>query len=421
MRKLILVVILLSALCAAAHAVGTQAYLGIFAETSLTKMPGMPTMPDIELPSGAGDQSGEAAPDLSQLGDLTNNPNMPDLSKLGGKPDASGMPNIMAMMSFGKPQRLLNIRLWSPGIAAPDAFASIVPPAGLKQGEKLDLELYRPKAETAATGSETAAPDAEKVKPVNFTIKIYWGSSEKVRAGQPKIIKMSDMPVEQKTRMEQEMKKASNGDQYFYKPDWTTAYWPTKKQPGKIDKDASLFGNFALTTNYAGNISIDVPNTVDFMAPIEMSSPDLEKSVSLDSFIPFKWTAIPNALGLHAQIIGMQGKDTLILWYSSEKEPELAVDWDYLEMAKVLEYVKAGIMMKGTQTEMTVPEAIFKDCDMAMFRMIGYGTGTALPEGQPIPRVQTKTTLSITPLGGKMAKDMLSGLGAPSKETPPGE
>ncbi|MHB1455876.1 MAG: hypothetical protein ACYC0V_03065 [Armatimonadota bacterium] len=415
MRKLIYAGILLLILCAGAYAVGDQAYLGIFAETSLTKMPGMPAMPDFEIPPGSGE---EGMPDMSQLGDLGNLPGMPDPSKLGGTPDAGGMPDIMAMMSFGKPQRQLNVRLWSPTIAAPDAFAFIVPPAGLKQGKKLDLELYRPKPETTSTGPDGIEPDSEEIKPINFTIKIYWGSSEKVRPGQPKIIKVGDMPVEQKARMEQEMRKASKGDgsQYFYKPGWTTAYWPTKKQPGKIANDASLLGNFALTTNYTGNIAIDVPKTVDFMAPIEMSSPDLEQPVSMDSFIPFKWTAIPNALGLHAQITGMQGQDTLILWFSSEKEPEMAVEWDYLQMAKVLEYVKADIMMKGTQTSMTVPEAIFKDCDMAMFRMIGYGTGTALAAGQPIPRVQTKTTLSITPLGGKMTKDMMSGMDAPSEE-----
>lgn len=414
MRKLIFAVLLLLVLCAGAYAVGDQAYLGIFAETSLTKMPGMPAMPDFEMPPGSGE---EGMPDMSQLGDLGNLPGMPDLSKLGGKPDAGGMPDMMAMMSFGKPQRQLNVRLWSPTIAAPDAFAFIVPPAGLKQGKKLDLELYRPKPETTSTGPDTDAPDTEAIKPMNFTIKIYWGSSEKVRAGQPRIIKVGDMPAEQKARMEQEMRKASKGDgsQYFYKPGWTTAYWPTKKQPGKIANDASLLGNFALTTNYTGNIAIDVPNTVDFMAPIEMSSPDLEKPVSMDSFIPFKWAAISNALGLHAQITGMQGEDTLILWFSAEKEPEMAVDWDYLEMAKVKEYVKAGVMMTGTQTAMTVPEAIFKDCDMTMFRMIGYGTGTALAAGQPIPRVQTKTTLSITPLGGKMAKDMMSGMSDPSE------
>lgn len=377
MRRLTLVVVLMLSLCATVHAAENQAFLGIFAETSLMKMPGMPAMPDMP--------------------DMTNAPKVP------------GMPDMSQFMSMGKPQRSLNVRLWSPGIAAEGASAYITPPDGLKQGKKLDLEFYRPKPESS-TGSDGGSADtAGSAETSKFTIKMYWGSSEEVRPGQPKISAMGNLTPEQKGRMEQEMKKArktQKGDSYFYKPDWTTAYWPTKKQPGKIAKDASLEGNFSLTTSYTGNIAIDAPATVDFLAPIEMSSPDLEKSVSLDSFIPFKWPAIPNALGFHAQIIGMQGKDTIIMWSSSEKEPEMAMDWDYLEMATVLEYVKSEIMMKGTATSVTVPRAIFKDCDMTMFRMIGYGTGIALPEGQPLPRVQTKTTLSITPLGGKMAKGM---------------
>ena len=51
-----------------------------------------------------------------------------------------------------------------------------------------------------------------------------------------------------------------------------------------------------------------------------------------------------------------------------------------------------------------LPAGIFKDCDAVNFMMIGYGTGTALTEGQPLPRVQTKTTISIM-LGGKAMKD----------------
>jgi len=35
--------------------------------------------------------------------------------------------------------------------------------------------------------------------------------------------------------------------------------------------------------------------------------------------------------------------------------------------------------------------------------MIGYGPGTALDQAQPLPRVQTKTTLTAM-LGGKMMK-----------------
>ncbi|MHB1000989.1 MAG: hypothetical protein ACYC27_17240 [Armatimonadota bacterium] len=382
MRRLLFVLMALLLTASVAYAAGDQAYLGIFAETSVTKMPGMPEMPQM------------SEEDMEALKDMPNMPNMP---------------NIQAMMGFGAPKKSLTVRLWSPGLAPKDAFAYITPPAGLKQGKKLDLELYRPApAKSVEDGKGDKPTKNEKID--KFTIKIYWGSSEKVRAGQPKIFSSDNLAPEMKSKMKEEMSKASTGDIYFYKPDWTTGYWPTKKQPGNIAKDASLLGNFALTTNYTGNIAIDVPQNVNFLAPIDLSSPKLDKAPALDTFIPFKWKTIPNITGFFAQAVGVQGENTLILWSSSEIETEMGIQWDYLEMAKVAEYVKTKIFMKGDQTAVTIPEKIFKDCDMVMFNMIGYGTGTALAKGQPLPRVQTKTTLSVSPLGGKQMQDMMSGM-----------
>jgi hypothetical protein len=75
--------------------------------------------------------------------------------------------------------------------------------------------------------------------------------------------------------------------------------------------------------------------------------------------------------------------------------------YDYLQMAEVSDYVKQQQFMAGDTVEVTVPEAIFKDCDMVSMQMIGWGPGAAVDKGQPIPRVQTKTTLTVM-LGGKM-------------------
>ncbi len=44
------------------------------------------------------------------------------------------------------------------------------------------------------------------------------------------------------------------------------------------------------------------------------------------------------------------------------------------------------------------PADIFADCDMV------FGPGAALPEGQPLPRVQTKSTVQLM-LGGKLMKE----------------
>jgi hypothetical protein len=42
---------------------------------------------------------------------------------------------------------------------------------------------------------------------------------------------------------------------------------------------------------------------------------------------------------------------------------------------------------------------------MAMLTMVGYGPGAALGAGQPLPRIQTKTSLMAT-LGGKAMSGM---------------
>ena len=373
MKKLLLALVLLI-VATGALAADNHAYLAILAETTAHKTAGMPAMP--EMPAGV------------------SIPNLPDLKAMLG----------------GAPQRLLNVRLWSPGIAPADAFAYIIPPAGLKQGDRLNLEIYRPPTETVEGGKP--GPGAEAAQ--GFTIKIYWGSSETVRPGQPKIIRWEGMTPEQKATMQKQANEARGQSSYFYRENWTTAYWPTKTQPGKIAPDASLVGNYALTTNYTGSVAIDAPSTVNFLAPFELTSPKLDRVVPLADPIRLVWKPIPTALGLHAAIFGMEGKNTLILWSSSEVETEgMMTDWGYLEMAKVLELVKSTVMMKGDRTSATVPAGIFQNCDMASLSMVGYGPGTALDQGQPLPRIQTKTTLTVM-LGGKSMPDM-SGLGGPSE------
>jgi len=366
MKKVLLMLALLTA-TATAFAAENQAFWGVFAETRVQKMAGMPALPP--LPPGV---------------------------------DAGAMaqiPGMAAVLGMGTPKRSLSVRLWSPGIAPQGATASIAPPAGLKQGDRLVLDLYRPKPGQVEFDEELDSEAPE------FTIKRYWGSAAKVKPGQPEVIRWDTLSPEIKAQTRREAAQAANKESYFYKPDWTTGYWPTGKQPGKIANDATLPGKYTLTTSYTGNVAIDVPQGVDFLAPIELSSPDLTKVPSLEDAITFRWKPVPGVLGYHARVIGVQGNKTLILWSSSEVKDEPSAGWDYLEMAEVAKLVKSTAMMAPTRQEVTVPAGIFKECDVVYFTMTGYGPGAALAEGQPLPRVQTKTTLNIM-LGGKAMGQM---------------
>jgi hypothetical protein len=374
--RLILICLFAMVLSTVAFSVENQAYLGIFAETSSTKMVGMPDMPDM--------------PDMPEID--------PEMLKMMPGGMQGGMPGMSSLMG---PQRLLTVRLWSPTIAKADATATIAIPEGLKLGKTMNLSLYRPEPEKG-----TADPKNPDFKIPDFTIKRYWGSSAKVKTGQPEIFSFKDLTPEQKAMMREAAKQAEKKSSYYYKPNWTTGYWPAENQAGTVKKDAVMQGKYSLTTNYTGNVDITVPKEVNFLAPIKMSSPKFSEKIPMDKAITFKWDAVPGVLGYYAQIIGMQGTTTLIMWNSAEVRTEPDMAWDYLQMADVITYVKDKKFMGPEQVTMTVPAGIFKDCDTVNLRMIGYGPATALDGTQPLPRVQTKTTFNVM-LGGKMMTDMM--------------
>ncbi|MEZ0324275.1 MAG: hypothetical protein ACAH95_00055 [Fimbriimonas sp.] len=364
MRRASLFGMSLLAVTVSASTAEDQAYFAIFAETKLMRIAGMPAMDIPELPAGVSLPGGISIP--------------------------------------GKPSRSLNVRLWSPSIAPSNATATVAPPAGLKVGGQLKLELYRPTAEEqSGKGGGGGFNDNPE-----FTVKMYWGSSATVQPGQPKIIKWGTLTPEQRTEMNKRTREAQPGAQgsYFYKPDWTTGYWPTKSQAGAIAKDASLAGTYSLTTNYTGNVAVDVPAGMDFLAPIELSSPNLDNELDFTKTLLFQWKPIANTLGQSAFAMGAEGKNTLILWTSSEVFTEAAMgDMGYLQMAEVRQRVADKLFMPADQTKFNIPAGIFKDADFAMLNMVAYGPGAAADKAQPLPRVQTKSTLQVM-LGGKEMK-----------------
>ncbi len=328
--------------------------------------------------------------------------------KMPNLPPGIKLPAAAKAMMSQAPTRSLTVRLWAPMIAPDGATAVLHPPSNLQQGDSMNLDLFRPKPAEPGGGGGTNSPGGSSDSNQDFTIKIYWGSSATVQAGQPKVFSLGTMTMDQKMEMGRRMRGMNPaglmgggpgggvGGNYFYKDGWTTGYWPTESQPGDIPDEATLPGTYTLNTSFAGNVSIDAPSNVDFLAPIELTSPDLGTKPNMAEAISYQWNAIPNALGEFATMMGMEGKNTLILWSSSEVYVEqLMADMGYLQMAEVNNMVNQKVFMPGSSTSATVPAGIFQNCDFAMFNMVGYGPGTAKDDGVPVPRIQTKTTLNV--------------------------
>ena len=84
-------------------------------------------------------------------------------------------------------------------------------------------------------------------------------------------------------------------------------------------------------------------------------------------------------------------------------------DMGFLQMSEVKDYVSQKVFMPGDQTSADVPAGIFANADFTMFNMVGYGPGAALDKAQPLPRIQTKTTMQIMLGGKKMNMDRRGG------------
>jgi hypothetical protein len=354
------------AAAASLQPVDDQAYFALFAETKVTRIAGMPVRKMPKLPPGI---------------------------KL---PAAIAIP--------GMPTRLFNVRLWSPSIAPDSATASLTPPGALKLGNSLPLELYRPTAVTPGSGS--GATGSGGGTPSDITIKVYWGSSETVKEGQPKVFKLSDLAPEQLAEMSKRSSQMNPNasESYFYKPNWTTAYWPPARQQSSIDDDASLVGSYSLDSSYTGKVAMDVPAGIDFLAAIDVTSPDLSQKVDMDKSISFGWSPIAGALGELASIFAMEGQNTMILWSSSENyTANVLGDNSYLQMSEVRQRVEDHSFLGPDTSRVSIPAGIFKDADVVMLNMVAYGPGAATDKTQPLARLQTKSTLSLL-LGGKKMK-----------------
>ena len=384
MKSLNLLLVGLAA-TAAAQTSDDHAYLGIFVETHVMRIAGMKPRPMPKLPPGV---------------------TLP--------PSTAAMFNSMS----GAPTRSLNVRLWSPGIAPDSATATLAIPNGLGLGDKLDLSLYRPQPANPTGGGGGGGGGGESGPPPDFTIKIYWGSSPTVQPGQPKVYEFNKLTMDQQMEMGSHMRSVTSamsmgggahggggaGGNYFYKDGWTTGYWPGDTNQPKIGDTASLSGTFNLNSSYTGNVSIDTDAGVDFLPAIEMSSPDLGTKPNLTQAIPFQWSPLGSAIGQYATIIGMQGKNTLIIWSSASNfGDQILGDTDFMQMADVKANVANNVFMPGDTTSMTVPAGIFADADFALFNMVAYGPGSAKDGTQPVPRIQTKSTLMLM-LGGKKSK-----------------
>ena len=234
------------------------------------------------------------------------------------------------------------------------------PPARFEQ----PLPLVPPQRSPSEPGTRTEREPHEQVEKPRARMLIYWGCSETVRAGQPRVLDTATM-----SPMEFGKALASRGS-----PDRGSALslgrsiWPNHTERRQVPADSSLEGPHQVAGEGVPDIRFTLGANQNFMAPLDITlAGDPAQSVGVE------WQPVPTARAFFASAMGSKGEGEMVIWSSSEV-PETGFGlFDYLPNATVDRWVTEKVLMPASASRCAIPAGIFAGAQGAMVRMIGYG------------------------------------------------
>ena len=296
-------------------------------------------------------------------------PDMPAMGALGGVMGGMvGMPG-MGGVSFGAtrgmmPGRWLDLAVVTQRKPAGTEATQTIP-AGQNMGPSLLLLPVEAQPSVHKTGRESADEMPERPK---GRILFYWGCSETVRAGQPRVLDFAKAGVEDygKFMMGRAVRdtgaKATPGH----------AIWPNEKQRRKVPANASLTGEHALSgEGLPASLKFAIGQAQDFMPKLALANRGGGASATNVS-----WPGLPTARAYFLN--AMSGSDNageaeMVIWSSSEvPEPGWGL-MDYASNANVDKWLTEKVLLPASQTQCAIPAGIFAKAQGAMLRGIAYG------------------------------------------------
>ena len=271
---------------------------------------------------------------------------------------------IIGKMAGVGPKKSLLLQLNSPGAlpSGPEATHDI--PPGLSMGKTLPLLI--PERDKPVRGGEEPEQKAEKPK---VRMLFYWGCSEAVRPGQPRVLDTEKMSMPQFGKA-MSGRTGSGQTPPSQRSGWAYAEWPNRKDRQDVPKSSSLSGDHFIHGNYTPDIKFAVGERHDFMAPVEFTS----VTGGLTDSIAFQWKKIPTAIGYFAMAIGHNEKTgETILWSSSDAQDPGYGLMSYLPPADVSRFIRDKVVMGPDVTSCSLPKGIFKEANGAALQFIGYG------------------------------------------------
>jgi hypothetical protein len=293
----------------------------------------------------------------------TINVSIPGVQEVADTPIlGSMMGNFFGGSKMGMvPGKWLDLALYTRDKPAGTEGTHAIPP-GQNMGPSLPL-LTVPRPQRGGTAPE-ATENVEQQRPKGRLL-LYWGCSETVRPGQPRILDMA-------TAGPMDFAKFFVG-RYAPERGATSvpghAVWPNEKDRQRVPANASLQGEHAVSgEGVPASLKFAIGDRQDFMDKLNLSAPGDPKAS-----ITASWNAVTTARAYFLSAMGSTQSSDMILWSSSEL-PEAGFGlMDYLSNAQVDQWVKEKVLLPATAQRCAIPAGIYGDAAGGMLRAIAYG------------------------------------------------
>ncbi len=284
---------------------------------------------------------------------------MPD-GAMGGMAGMMGGMFGATKMPGGAPGKWLDEALYTRSKPAGTEGSHAIPPT-LNMGPSLPLI---PVTAIRTSGGHSESGEYEKPK---GRLLFYWGCSETVRTGQPRIVDFSKSNPEDFAKFMTGRWVADRGA----KNSPGRAVWPNERDNKRVPKESSLQGDHAVTgEGVPVALRFAIGAAQDFIPPAKLSTAGDPKGS-----ITVAWSSVDNAQAyfLNAMGSGGEGGTDMIIWSSSEPpEPGWGL-MDYLPPAKIKQFLGEKVILPTSTQRCAIPQGIFASAQGAMVRMIAYG------------------------------------------------
>jgi hypothetical protein len=263
----------------------------------------------------------------------------------------------------GPAGRWMDVTLYTSRNPSLQQAAQSVPQAS---GLAPTLKLETPEKPKPSPTMDDDSPTEINAEPPKGKLVMYWGCSETVRPGQPKVVNLETATIAELGKFFESRHATQRGTH-------ATAgqpIWPSKSDKRALPAGASIVGEHAYTGDgVPESFKFSIPAAQDIMPEIKIHQ------TAQPTFVQLEWNAIPTArayfLGSMGALPGDGGEAGMVIWTSSELPDSGFGLFDYQTNSAVDKWLKDKVLLPPTTTKCAIPK---EATGQGMLRAIAYGT-----------------------------------------------